>query len=192
MRSGYTKIATQYNQFRKRFHTKKELEGFARLLPDGARVLDAGCGTGVPVTRFLVNRGFDVTGIDVASGMLELAKEQVPDAKFLEGDMTHLIFPDESFDGIISVFAIIHVPKENHPRIYQNFYRVLKPKGVLFLSTGATEWEGTDEYLGTTMFWSHYDAETSLTFIKAAGFTILSDEIITRDDETHYRIFARK
>ena len=64
--------------------------------------------------------------------------------------------------------------------------------GKLFFSTGSDEWEGTDDYLGTTMFWSHYDAKSSLDYTKKAGFTILSDDIITRDDETHYWVFAQK
>ncbi len=192
VRTGYSKIAAKYNKFRIRFHHEKELEYFASLLPDRARVLDAGCGTGVSVARFLIDKGFEVTGIDVAPGMLELAREQVPEGNFLEGDMTQLTFLDGVFDGIVSIFAIIHVPKEKHPTIYQNFYRVLKPNGILFFSTGSTDWEGTEEYLGTTMFWSHYNAKTSLTFTKDAGFKILSDEIITRDDETHYWVFAQK
>ena len=90
------------------------------------------------------------------------------------------------------MFAIIHVPRKNHPRIYQNFYRVIKPGGILLFSTGPDEWEGTDDYLGTTMFWSHFDAGTSLAYTKAAGFTILYDEIITRDNETHYWVFTQK
>lgn len=192
VRNGYSKIATRYNEHRNRFSTDNELKKFTSLLPQDARVLDAGCGTGIPVTQFLVERGYHVTGIDVAPGMIALARHQVPKAEFMEGDMTQLIFPDESFDGIVSTFAIIHVPREKHSRIYQNFYRVLKPGGILLFSTGPDEWEGTDDYLGTTMFWSHYDAKTSLANTKAAGFTILFDEIITRDNETHYWVFARK
>lgn len=192
VRIGYSKIAKRYNQFRYKFHTKEELERFASLLPKNARVLDAGCGAGVPVTQFLVSKDFLVTGIDIAPGMLELARLQVPEGTFIEGDMTQLIFPNDTFDGIVSTFAIIHVPREQHPAIYRNFYRVLKLGGILLFSTGPTEWEGTDEYLGTTMYWSHYDAKTSLTYTKDAGFTILWDEIITRDDETHYWVLARK
>jgi ubiquinone/menaquinone biosynthesis C-methylase UbiE len=192
VRKGYSEIATRYNVHRNRFHNEQELERFASLLPHNAKVLDAGCGTGVPVTQFLVKKGCHVTGIDFAPGMIALARQQVPEAEFIEGDMTQLDFSDETFDGIVSTFAIIHVPREKHPQIYQNFYRVLKPRGILFFSTGSDAWEGTDDYLGTTMFWSHYDAETSLAYTNAAGFTIISDEIITRDGETHYWVFAQK
>ncbi|MFX1576958.1 MAG: class I SAM-dependent methyltransferase [Promethearchaeota archaeon] len=192
VRTGYNKIAKRYNQFRNKFHTKEELERFASILPKNAYVLDAGCGAGIPVAQYLVSKGFQVIGIDIAPGMLELARQQVPEGTFIEGDMTQLTFPDNSFDGIVSTFAIIHVPRDLHSAVYQNFYRVLKPGGILFFSTGPTEWEGTDEYLGTTMYWSHYDAETSLTYTKDAGFTILWEEIITRDGETHYWVLAQK
>jgi ubiquinone/menaquinone biosynthesis C-methylase UbiE len=192
VRTGYNKIAERYNQIRNKFHTKKELERFASLLPKNGQVLDAGCGAGIPVAQFLVTKGFQVTGVDIATGMIKLARKQVPEGTFIEGDMTQLTFPDNSFDGIISTFAIIHVPRDQHLAIYQNFYRVLKPGGILFFSTGPTEWEGTDEYLGTTMYWSHYDAETSLAYTKDAGFVILWEEIIARDGETHYWVLAKK
>ena len=56
VRKGYDKIASKYNASRKRFKNETELEFFISLLPKGARILDAGCGAGVPVTKFLVDR----------------------------------------------------------------------------------------------------------------------------------------
>jgi ubiquinone/menaquinone biosynthesis C-methylase UbiE len=192
VRKGYDKIALEYNAARHQFKNEKELEYFISLLPAGAKILDAGCGAGMPVAKFLVEHGFSVTGIDFSINMLKLARQQVPEAEFLEGDMTQLTFPDSSFDGIISLYAIIHNPKEKHALIYQNFYRVLKQGGILFFSTGADEWEGTDDYMGTTMFWSHPKRETSLSLVKQTGFEIIRDEVLERGGETHYWVFCRK
>lgn len=192
VRKGYNKIASKYNASRHRFKNDKELEYFTSLLPKGARILDAGCGAGVPIAKFLVKHGFSVTGIDFSTGMLKLARQQVPEAEFLEGDMTQLTFPDSSFEGIVSTYAIIHVPKEKHAIVYQNFYRVLKPGGILFLCTGPDEWEGTDDYMGTTMFWSHPSKGTSISLVKQAGFDIIRDEMLERGGETQFWIFARK
>ncbi len=192
VRKGYNKIAAKYNASRDQFKNEMELEFFISLLPKGARILDAGCGAGVPVGKFLVDRGYSVTGIDISTSMINLARQHVPGAEFLEGDMTQLTFPANSFDGVVSTYAIIHVPKEKHATIYQNFYRVLKPGGILFFSTGPDAWEAIEDYMGTPMFWSHPRKETSLALVKQAGFEIIRDEVLERGGETHYWIFARK
>ena len=192
VRNGYNEIASIYNKIRNRFKHEKELLYFTSLLPKKAKVLDAGCGAGVPVAKFLIDQGFSVTGIDFAVNMLEIARRQVPEAEFLEGDMTQLTFPDASFDGVVSLYAVIHVPKEKHELIFQNFYRVLRPGGILFFCTGHDEWEGTDNYHGATMFWRHYSAEKSLELVKKTGFSVISDEILERGGETHYWVFAKK
>ncbi|MFX1561721.1 MAG: class I SAM-dependent methyltransferase [Promethearchaeota archaeon] len=192
VRNGYNRIALKYNASRNRFNNDRELEYFASLLPKGARILDAGCGCGVPIAKYLVKQGFIVTGIDFSTSMLELARRQVPEAEFLEGDMTQLMFPDGSFEGVVSTYAIIHVQTEKHSIIFQNFYRVLRPGGILFVGTGSDEWEGTEDYMGTTMFWSHPSREKSLSLVKQAGFEIIRDEVVECGGETPYWIFAKK
>src|SRR5436190_21233252 len=79
------------------------LEELARKLPAGAAVLDLGCGAGVPVTRFLAEKGFAVTGVDISARQLELAREQVPNANvtFIKVDMTALDFPPQTFDAVV-------------------------------------------------------------------------------------------
>jgi len=77
VRKGYDEIAKQYQVNRHMFDYRKELNEFASLLPKNAKVLDVGCGAGVPVKKFLVESGFDVTGIDFSAGMLEVARKNV-------------------------------------------------------------------------------------------------------------------
>ncbi|MFX1577806.1 MAG: hypothetical protein ACFFCF_11635 [Promethearchaeota archaeon] len=52
--------------------------------------------------------------------------------------------------------------------------------------------EGTNYFLGVTMYWSSPAPETTLALVKAAGFKIIRDEILVREGETQYWIFARK
>ena len=180
VRRGYNKIASKYNETRNRFTNNIELEYFVKLLPEEARILDAGCGAGVPIAKFLVERGFSVTGIDISTKMLEIARKQVPEAKFIEGDMTKFSLPDESFHGIVSLYAIIHVPREKHEQVFQNFYRLLRPNGILFLCTGPVRAR------------AHPSPEKSLSWLRNAGFEIIRDEILVRGGEKQYWIFARK
>jgi methylase of polypeptide subunit release factors len=55
-------------------------------LPSAARVLDIGCGTGIPTARQLVAAGCEVTGLDISPVMLDLARRNVPEATYLHRD----------------------------------------------------------------------------------------------------------
>jgi len=191
VRKGYDEIAGEYHAGRSRFDHRKELREFVGLLPMKARVLDVGCGAGVPVARFLVECGFEVVGIDFSENMLRLGRKNVPEAKFVKKDMTKLDFPADSFDGVIAFYSIIHVPREKHSSLSDSFRRILKPEGIMLVCLGPDEWEATDEYLGTTMFWSQYSPEKSLQLVKDAGFQTISDQIRVRGGEKHYWILAR-
>jgi ubiquinone/menaquinone biosynthesis C-methylase UbiE len=156
VKKGYDRIAEKYHAIRQTFDNKRELGEFASLLPKNAKVLDVGCGAGVPVAQFLAECGFDVTGIDFSKNMLKLASRNIPKAKFVLKDMTKLDFEADSFDGLTAFYSIIHVPREKHFSLFQSFHRILKPKGIMLICLGPDEWEATDSYYGTEMFWSHY------------------------------------
>lgn len=191
MRKGYDLMAGDYHDNRHIFGNKKELEDFTSLLPRNATVLDLGCGAGVPVTKFLVDSGFSVTGVDFSESMLNLATKNVPEATFMKKNMMELDFTDNSFDGLTACYSIIHVPREKHVTLFQTFHRILKPNGVLLISMGSTGWEGTGEFHGVQMFWSHYDPKKTLQIVADAGFEILFDKLIIAGGETHYWILAK-
>jgi len=191
VRNGYDEIPREYNARRNRFDHRKELKEFAVLLPKNARVLDVGCGAGVPVIKFLIESGFDVTGIDFSENMLRLAETNVPKARFIKKDMTRLDFEDNSFDGLTAFYSIIHVPREKHFSLLQSFHRILRSEGIMLVCMGPDEWEAIDEYLGIDMFWSHFAPEKSLQLVKDAGFQIVSDKFLKRGGEKHYWIMAR-
>ena len=64
VKRGYDRRASEYHANRPEYDNSKELEEFANLLPQNARILDAGCGAGVPVAKFLIESRFDVTGLE--------------------------------------------------------------------------------------------------------------------------------
>jgi len=189
---GYNKIAQSYYNHRDLEKFNGELESFSLLVPENAKVLDVGCGAGIPTAKFLVDKGLDVTGIDISETMIKLARENVPDGKFLKMDINNLVFPEETFDGIISVYTLFHIPKENHFNIFQNFYKLLKPEGVIMINTGISESESFSRFFGVKMFWSNYSPDKTLDLVKDAGFSILFDGILVRGGEYQYWIFGKK
>jgi SAM-dependent methyltransferase len=68
------------------------LDQLIARLPAGVRVLDLGCGAGLPVARDLQDRGFVVTGIDGSRRQIELARGNVPGPTFVQADMTNANF----------------------------------------------------------------------------------------------------
>jgi SAM-dependent methyltransferase len=84
--------------------------------PDGARVLDVGCGPGHLSIRMARQLGWDVTGLDLDPEMLEVARanaERTADDElrrptFVLGDVASLSFPDASFDLVVSTLSMHH------------------------------------------------------------------------------------
>ena len=175
VRAGYNTIADRYLAVRTRDSEDVRLLGeLITRLPTGAKVLDAGCGAGLPISQMLSEK-FEVTGVDFSEAQIELAKKNVPNATFICQDMTKLDFPDNIFDGICSYYAIIHIPREEHQPLLANFHRMLKPDGLALLCLGAENVvdDIDEDFLGTRMYWSHYDSETYLEMLRQCGFTIL-------------------
>jgi ubiquinone/menaquinone biosynthesis C-methylase UbiE len=197
VKAGYNKIADLYLEERTRDSGDiRLLDDLIGRLPVNATVLDAGCGAGVPVTQIL-SRQFEVTGVDFSEVQIELARKHVPNAKFICQDMTKLDFPDSTFDAICSYYAIIHIPREEHGSLFVNFHRMLKPGGFALLCLGAENLiDDIDEnYLGTRMYWSHFNTETYLKMLKDTGFSIIWSKRVT--DETcegagHLFVLAQK
>jgi len=198
--SGYDRMAEQYLASRDPYDplALTALEDLASL-PTGAAVLDLGCGAGVPVTRWLADRGFTVTGVDVSARQLELARTNVPDGTFLKADMIKLAFAPESFDAVVAFHSIIHVPRAEHPALLADIHRWLKPEGTFLATMTVTDFEGRDENWGgwgAPMVWSHYNGEANVAMLREAGFEIHYAEprtgLGTGDAETWLWVLARK
>lgn len=175
VKQGYNSIASRYLAERTRDSEDVGLlNDFIERLPADVKILDAGCGAGIPISQRLSER-FQVTGVDFSAAQIELAEKNVPNATFLCEDMTKLEFPANSFDGITSYYAIIHIPREEHQALLVNFHRMLKAGGLALLCLGAENLiDDIDEnYLGTRMYWSHYDTGTYLKMLKECGFSVI-------------------
>jgi ubiquinone/menaquinone biosynthesis C-methylase UbiE len=189
---GYDDIAQTYHEQRDKFKSHELLAGFSSLLPPGGDVLDVGCGAGIPVARFLVDAGFRVTGVDVSASMLRLARSHVPEARFLKMDMRRLQFDDGRFDGICAFYSLFHVPRDEHLPVLITFNRLLRQDGVLIFCTGKSAWQGSEDFHGARMFWSHPDRKVTRQWVIDAGFAVLMSEVQELGGEEHYWVMARK
>lgn len=104
-----------------------------KYLPKGSKVLESGCGLGRYI-RYLHDRGWDVTGLEINEDAVKVVKKYWPDLKIKVGDSASSPFKASSFDGIISLGVIEHWP-EGPTAPLADIYRTLKPGGVALITT---------------------------------------------------------
>ena len=146
-----------------------------RAIPHGSPVLDLGCGSGVPCTKMLAEN-FEVTGLDISEAQVEQAKKNVPTGRFHCVDMTKVIFPDESFAGVVSFYSIIHVPIRRQKRLVKRISEWLLPGGYLLATFGHKVWglpgqDSSDDDI-VNIAWSHAGRETYLRWITEYGLYV--------------------
>ena len=168
-----------------------ELSG--RLRP-GDRILDLGCGCGRPAARIL-SADFAVTGVDISPVQVDRAREEVPDATFICSDMLKVDCSPASFEAILCLFAIIHVPLSEQRRLIHKMRSWLIAGGLLLITVGYRDWTGTEEdWLGVKgglMYRSHADIETYFAWFRD-GFDLLSHSFIPEGDAGHPLLLLQK
>ena len=146
----YDEIAPEYERVRApRFRPfAKSLMRLYDTRP-GSLVLDAGCGTGLVSTMVAprAGHGGKVIGVDASAAMLEIARANArgfgfDQCDFRLGDIHALEFSDDTFDLVVSSFALWGEPAS----AFREFRRVLKPRGVLLL----LEWDRDADAVTTT------------------------------------------
>ncbi|PQE18992.1 Methyltransferase type 11 protein [Rutstroemia sp. NJR-2017a WRK4] len=124
---------------------EKQVQDAISMLGDKAKILDVGCGTGVPVSSTLSKAGHDVTGIDISQKMIDICRERVK-GSFIKADMISFQ-SQQQFDAIFAFFPLFHLSYcSTHSMIFK-FASWLKPGGLLFIATIPAEALVTDESL---------------------------------------------
>ncbi|WP_086666687.1 class I SAM-dependent methyltransferase [Lentzea kentuckyensis] len=194
--AGYDSIAEHYLTWSAqiaddpRAHYLDELD---RRLGDHAKVLELGCGAGVPSTRKLAER-HDVLGVDLSQQQLDLARANVPNARFEKADMTALDFPDGEFDAIAAFYSILHVPRAEQPALIAKIARWLKPGGLFLASLGVGTPDVTENWLGVEMFFGSNTPARNRELL-AEHLEIVVDDLVTMhepDPATFHWVLARK
>jgi SAM-dependent methyltransferase len=163
----------------------------AGLLRARARVVDLGCGAGVPATRELADHGLRVLGVDFSAVQIRRARQLVPEGRFVQADVTAFSLRPASVDAVVSFYALIHVPLADQQALFPRVREWIRPGGYFLAIVGASRWTGTEQYLGAEMFWDHADTGTYLRWLPAAGLTPVWDRFVPEGDGGHSLILAQ-
>jgi cyclopropane fatty-acyl-phospholipid synthase-like methyltransferase len=176
---GYDQVAQKYSQLEGEVEWPRMrwLRKVLRRLEPGAAVLDLGCGAGDPAD-IKIAKDHKVFGVDISGKQIDLARQNVPEGIFIQGDAGTVDFAREFFEAVVSFYTLEHIPRKEHLGILKRIHSWLKPKGLVLISIEAGDYDDhTGEWLGVPMFISCYDPETMWAMVKDAGYEIIETAI---------------
>ena len=183
--AGYDRVADDYERLeREEWPRLRRLRELLALLPEGASVLDAGCGNGRPALAAIAARHL-ATGIDVSAEQVARARRHVPGASVVHRDMFTTDFSAQTFDAIVCFYAVEHVPRERHAELFARFGSWLRPGGLLLFTVESRAVDDiVGEWLGQPMFFSQFGPDETMALVRGARFEILRHELETQREGT--------
>lgn len=129
----------------------------------GPNVIEFGVGTG-NLTRKLINKGYNVFGVEPSMEMLKIGQLKVPEAKIQDGDFIHFKSPDTPIQSIVSSYAFHHLTDEEKDVAIKQ-YRELLPKDVVivFADTSFENQKSKRKMIETAIASYHYNLADDLT-----------------------------
>lgn len=145
LKATYNKIAEDWFKD----HTddtwwREGTDRFLEELPQGATILDVGCGAGIK-SRFLSERGFKVTGIDFSEKMIEIARRESPEIPFDVVDVYELDSYPKSFDAVFAQAVLLHIPKNRVREVLLKLKEKINPNGRLYVAVKGMRDDGVEE-----------------------------------------------
>jgi SAM-dependent methyltransferase len=194
----YDEMAKSYNDNRHLFDNSSQLEELGKLVGKGDRVLDAGCGSGIPAAKYFVDLGCEVVGVDISGKMVELAESNVPGGEFYKADLLDIEYPRDHFDMIISFYCIFHIRKKLQGKVFKEFYHLLKPGGYSYFTlagkgyTKKASFEGAIKFGDHLLPYAHFTEEEYRRMLTDENFDIISMRNLTIGGETMLWVLVRK
>ncbi|WP_062464636.1 class I SAM-dependent methyltransferase [Demequina soli] len=193
-RAGYDPVARAYAASLPdtSFEAQQDMamvDRFAGELPPSATVLDAGCGAG-RMLAYVRSRvaGVTLAGVDLSARMLDEARRADPLAELTVADIADLPYADDSVDGVLAWYSIIHTPSGDLPALAAELHRVTRPGGVVLIGfqsgTGRREIAGAYGHDVALTAFLHRTADVADALV-AAGFAI--DTVLDREPRTTER-----
>ena len=134
------------------------------------KVLDIGCWTG-QLEKLISQEAKELVGLEPDKDAIRVAKKTIPGVSFFVGTAEKLPFRNRSFDTVIFLDVIEHIPAQTELKCLKEIYRVLKPKGILILSTNYKHPIGV---LFDPAFWAfghrHYGRDELRNMLTQTGF----------------------
>lgn len=198
LKHTYNKIAKDWhNDHQTDTWSKAGVDKFISLMSKGDLILDAGCGSGMK-SKLLIDNCLKVIGIDISENMIEIARKDVPAAKFFEMDIREAAKLKETFDGIFAQASILHIPKKEAQKTLEVLANKLKIGGYFYIAV--KEKRGVDEEIKKEndygyeyeRFFSYYTIDEIKVYFTDLKMNIVY-ETVTNSGRTNWiQVIAQK
>lgn len=170
MHAVYERQASWWHERRSRsLYESAWLDAFIAALPAGGRVLDLGCGSGVPIGEYLRASGLRVSGMDYSAAMIEIAKTNFPNESWVVADMRQLGHTPQ-FDGILSWDAFFHLSVDEQRAVLPDLAARIRPGGAFMLTVGHGEGEVLGCVNGDCVYHASLSDAEYRAVLTASGF----------------------
>lgn len=183
VRAGYDAIGAGYHEWSHRSPVRLAfVERVMKRLAPESTVVDLGCGPGDPATRMLAEH-HTVLGVDLSMEQLRIARRLAPGALLVQADLVDLSLRESSVDGVVSFYALGHLPPEAHRPLLRRAAGWLRPGGLLLTSAPLAPGSGVEEgWLGVPMYFGGIGTDATVTAVAEAGLTLESAEVVEEDE----------
>jgi 2-polyprenyl-3-methyl-5-hydroxy-6-metoxy-1,4-benzoquinol methylase len=144
------------------------------------KILDVGCGTGEPIARFLLEKGYQLTGIDASKKMIDLCKKRFPEGKWLLADMRALDL-QEQFHVVIAWHSFFHLPHDDQRTTLKLLATFVSQNGLLIFTTGPEYDEVWSDNGGHDLYHASLSSKEYEQILTDSDFKVLTHKV--RDPE---------
>lgn len=201
LKSTYNKIAKDWmSNHNSDTWWKDGTAKYSSFLNPQSTILDVGSGAGQKA-KYFVEKGFEVTGIDFSEKMVELAKKQVPTAKFFTKDIKQPLEFETLFDGVFAQAVLLHIPKNEILDVLKNIITPLKDGGYLYIAVKELKPGSKEEVIvkenvygyDFERFFSYFTLEEMKKYLDKIKLIIVYETITKSPEGTNWiQIIAKK
>ena len=181
--NGYDSIAADFATIRgKSGIGASSVRTWARTFPPKSTILDLGCGTGIPVSKTLMEEGMNVYGIDASPSLVNMFRENFPGVPVACEAAEDSSFFNRKFDGIVAWGLIFLLPKDAQAKVIQKAADALKPGGKLLFTAPLQQTEWNDVLTG--MLSRSLGTDGYREILTASGLALIEE--FEDEGENHY------
>lgn len=154
---------------------RKWLDPFLTGLAPRAAILDLGCGSGQPIARHCIDRGFTVTGVDSSPTLIGICRDRFATAEWIVADMRTLDL-GRTFDAIVAWDSFFHLAMDDQRAMFPVFAKHAHDGTRLMFTSGPAEGEAIGRWQGEPLFHASLGPDEYIALLRQHGFAVTAHQ----------------